>query len=484
MMTHPAQPCDPESPVDRLDRAIGAVHAEASPAEVRGRVLAAAAAWPVESADSMSTPGRRPRFGRLVLVVVGAAAMFACFLLAWASLPGLEPFSRRPQRPSPPGSDARAHVGLVRTQEPPNAFYEPLPVSQPVVSRGAPTLVTTGPDEPIALGTHVGQLQLAHPPHNQARLHVWNWSQSATSRIVRARTAYRNVVPFLSSAAVSPDGQSLFLPNGEWVNLSTGEVQQLTGFETAGRQRVDRLAFAPNGKRVAALLLEAGGQGRMPSWSIRVVAVPEGVVEAVFPADGVDHFAWVAFAPDSQSLFHATARNVIVRRDASTGEILRRYLPAIEPHGAIGIAVSPDGRRVAAAHYHGQLSVWDTMSGELLLQHPFRRSSGEFDPFWQAKVLEFSPDSRLLATASTSRLQIIDGSSGEVIARHEPDMPSHVTHLRWSPDARTITVVSGAGLAQAPDRRQGRVGPGVDILPMVYQWDWRTSRFTRRFGGE
>jgi hypothetical protein len=51
-------------------------------------------------------------------------------------------------------------------------------------------------------------------------------------------------------------------------------------------------------------------------------------------------------------------------------------------------------------------------------------------------------------------------------------------HLRWSPDARTITLVSSSGI--------GDFAPGSgfpprvtsDILPRVYEWDWQAGELT------
>jgi WD40 repeat protein len=179
--------------------------------------------------------------------------------------------------------------------------------------------------------------------------------------------------------------------------------------------------------------------------------------------------------PDGASVLHAAPDNVVTRRDLRTGAVLARYAPALEPHGAVGIAVSPDGRYVAAGHYHGELFVWEVATGAPVLREPFRRANGDADTLWQAKVLAFSPDGDRLATTSSGRLQIVDVRTGRVVARVDTALPSHVGHLRWSGDGRTITLVVGSVVET--DSSDGRRPPraDADVLPRVFQWDWQAG---------
>jgi len=87
-------------------------------------------------------------------------------------------------------------------------------------------------------------------------------------------------------------------------------------------------------------------------------------------------------------------------RDASTGELKGKFR---ETNGAMTIAFSPDGRRIASAGMGGTITVWDVATGLAALELHGHKSV--------IHDLDFSPDGHLLASASRDgTVQIWDAS--------------------------------------------------------------------------
>jgi DNA-binding beta-propeller fold protein YncE len=442
-----------------LGEAVAFIRSQPGPPYAMRRAVETAAAWG-ESPPPGFSRVRRIRIAAAALT--GLAACVAVGIVIYALPDGAK---STVAGGNPTTAAATAPATSI------NRFFQPTPLTHPVVAERATVFVTVGPAQPALLGARVAHADiLAATADAPLCLHAWNWSSSPTSRVIPIPGGRGRAAP----AALSPDGMLALNLNGDATDLATGRRKRYAGFGAADDRRLERLRFSPDGKLVAAMLSTSGKDGRVSGLSVRLIELATGAALAEFPSDDVDWYAWVAFAPDAASVFHADPANVVTRRDARTGTLITRYAPPLEPHGAVGIAVSPDGRYVAAGHYHGELFVWDVASGALVLRHAFLRSNGERDTFWQAKVLAFSPDGESLATSSTGRVQVIETRTGRVVARADAPLPAHVAHLRWSPDGRAITLVLASALADSPDPSRASQD-GADVLPRVYHWDWRSG---------
>jgi hypothetical protein len=83
--------------------------------------------------------------------------------------------------------------------------------------------------------------------------------------------------------------------------------------------------------------------------------------------------------------------------DLSTGREVRHF-PGLG-NTPQAVAVSPDGRTVAAGDWSGDVSLWEVASGKLRRRMPGHRG--------QIFSLAYSPDSRLLASGSMDRTALI-----------------------------------------------------------------------------
>jgi WD40 repeat protein len=310
------------------------------------------------------------------------------------------------------------------------------------------------------------------------RLHLWDWSKSDLSRVMLIQRSELGVL--------SPDGRKMLSPEGEVMNLESRETRQFSGFSVKDGQRMSAVRLSPTNKHVAAMI-HAGTRmekdpgnpalsGAIHSWSLRLLeldaATHVGKRIGEFPAQAA---AGVVFSSDNTSVIYSSDKHSIIRRDLSGGKVLNEYQPAIGTHGAVGIAISPDGRFVSAGQYHGKIYVWETESGKLLVEQQLVRDNGEADTFFQAKVLRFSPDGERLAMASGSRLKVMETKTGKIIKQHYHETTPAFTHLQWSPDAKQITLVTYSEPADfgGDDRIPSR--PTADKYPRVYEWDWQTG---------
>ena len=131
------------------------------------------------------------------------------------------------------------------------------------------------------------------------------------------------------------------------------------------------------------------------------------------------------------------------------------------------MAFSPDGRLLATASRDDTARLWDPATGEHL-----RTLTGHTDGVWG---VAFSPDGRLLATASNdSTARLWDPATGE----HLRTLTGHTDGVRgvaFSPDGHLLATASqrrdgaavGPGHRRAPAHpdRPHRPGPGGGVQP-------------------
>jgi WD40 repeat protein len=282
------------------------------------------------------------------------------------------------------------------------------------------------------------------------------------------------------------------------------------------------VVFAPDGRSFAVHLVRfgAGGTGAFTESIIRVfetetgalrssMAVPEGLHEPTYSADGrsiavtgLKHFflfdagtgiiTWnqplnsllgikPSFAPDGSVLLSGTSRATVLF-DAATG--VRRW--AVDHSGAgddqlQGLALSPNGRRVAealgAAHSPetgGQIRLLDAANGQPLWVLP--RDEPVFE-------IRFSPDgSMLLAGSNKGIVTLVEAATGAVIGllSHGDAPPNQTMSVEFSPDAR-LAARSVAGVMTVYDIESQAVrhvfrNTGSSSIPRVLQFT-ADSRF-------
>jgi WD40 repeat protein len=194
---------------------------------------------------------------------------------------------------------------------------------------------------------------------------------------------------------------------------------------------VDSLAFSPDGKflvtgsREEDLLITSwaswsvgGARGRLqqirlargPCPELRFWCAKSGLERPTFPAQETLGASHVAFCPDGRTVVSAGRGGVIWVWDRIQNRLAHRFFissaaekcwefweacrtfPGMSPHfqeAVQALAVSPDGRTLAAASNRGEVTLWDLPSGRFRLSLPGHHA--------QLSCLAFSPDGRTLA---------------------------------------------------------------------------------------
>ncbi len=268
----------------------------------------------------------------------------------------------------------------------------------------------------------------------------------------------------------SPDGRLIAAGTGDrvcfWDTLSGKEV----GFFQVGECAA--VFFAPDGKsfitadttglnsRSFQRLAGVAGSAYRLGPTQRLYEAPDPR-EAALSLDG-RHLALVANHIEGQSL-------ILDLEDPAMNVRLGKH-PLADY-----IAISPDGRWAATASYQNSIvNVWDAKSGELVrsLSMPARSrvsfspngrwlatSSTEYQIWevgsWQRKTnpvpghpsaqlnaLAFSPNSRIIAIVKEARqIQLIETSTGRVLATLEAPDGGQIVSLRFSPDGTLLAAL-------------------------------------------
>ncbi|MGE3158537.1 MAG: c-type cytochrome, partial [Xanthobacteraceae bacterium] len=220
-----------------------------------------------------------------------------------------------------------------------------------------------------------------------ARIAIWMPGAAQPARVLEGHTA-----PVVA-LAVSPDGRMLASASWDrtarlW-SLDGGDVRVLEGHG----DNVNGVAFTPDGRAV----LTAGYDATLRVWPLTgggapaVVALPAALNS-------------VAVAPDGEIAAGGADGALYLR--APDGADRARVEVAQMP--LIAVAVSPDGRLIAAAGIRGSVAIVERPTRKLV-----RTLVGPGLPVWSAA---FFPDSRTLLTGGTDRMiRRWDAVTGEPI---------------------------------------------------------------------
>ncbi len=211
------------------------------------------------------------------------------------------------------------------------------------------------------------------------------------------------------SLALRPDGKLLAI-GGDGLQLVDGDSGELLAHlrDTPGKLQVQAVAFDSDGRRgpiVAAgsnlgFVVKVEENGRIGyAWrwhEIPSVSRQDGPISVTIrPSPTI-----LRFTPDDKTLLAVhPGYPVLTRCDAETGKdvVNRVFSKPNNLTSFTAVALSTDGKLLAAAHSDGALRIWDVGSGNLRLELPDQGKSITPTP----QAMAFSPDGNWLVAGRT-----------------------------------------------------------------------------------
>lgn len=241
----------------------------------------------------------------------------------------------------------------------------------------------------------------------------------------------------VNEMAFSPDGHLLATVHefGHVCLWDTTTGRQLMGLFTS-HSDVDAVAFSPNGRIFAT----ADRDGLVLLWGVTETN------QQPFRQTYIPLVQDLAFSPDGGTLATGSYDMSVRLWDLDSGHQRTVLTGSSDDGGSIAAAFSPDGSSFASGDHAGTVQVWDLDTG---LKRFLPAGHTDF-----LTSVEFSPDSRTLATVdlSATTVHLWDVSSG---GQRPPliGKVGAVTSLAFSPDSRILAVAGNGKILRLWDFR-------------------------------
>jgi RNA polymerase sigma factor (sigma-70 family) len=227
------------------------------------------------------------------------------------------------------------------------------------------------------------------------------------------------------AAAVTPDGRRIVTAGGDasvsvWEAATGRELRRLRGHEGY----VAGLALAPDGRSLYTL----GSDRRLRAWDLT-----DGSGRLLSGDRGVRGLVLLALSANGKLLAAGHAEKALVLIDAASGEPVRTAV-GLEGRLCVGAGFVPGGRTLVAWNTDQAVHVLDVATGKVRKEFPF---AGDEDRR-MSYAAALSPDGRLVAFGSQARfLSVQELETGKEVCRFDR-LPDGVSSVAFSPDGRTL----------------------------------------------
>jgi RNA polymerase sigma factor (sigma-70 family) len=311
----------------------------------------------------------------------------------------------------------------------------------------------TAPDEqPIPAGANLPEPAAAKPQGADA--HGDPLPPGAMARLGTVRFRHGDSV---LSVAFSPDGKKVASGCGDGTVCvwEAGTGKELLSLK-AHSSFISSLVFSPDGKVLLSRGRENtpgpyGGAGTIRVWDL-------ATGRELHQFQGLDHGGGViALSADGKTLAAGSYGKTIFLWDLATRKELRRL--ESERFHAINVALSPDGKVLASGGHCSTVRLWDVGTGQVLREIEHKQPSNDFD-----LAVAFSPDGKVLASGSLeSALRIWDVATGKELPQFQGQQLGFgaveyygLRSFTFSPDSRTLAVGGANGVIRLWDMAKGK----------------------------
>ncbi len=257
--------------------------------------------------------------------------------------------------------------------------------------------------------------------------------------------------PSVLAVALSPDGRLLAVYNNKPLKdkdkvLTLWDVaakKQVAVLKSAGWLPSWDFCFTADGKD-----LIVGGSSAI-IWDLASFKERRRIDDFEKIPDSSGH---ALFTPDGQSMILASTSRGLLVFDMATGKVAKSIQCDERPGVAevLAVAVSPDGKMLAAGTKAGNVFVFDLEKGKQLQKFDYVGTAHGGGGCASVDLLAFSPDGTRLAAAKSLEawVQVLDPATGKNLdtLRIYRDAVHALRALAYSPDGKTIAMVGNGTL--------------------------------------
>jgi WD40 repeat protein len=233
--------------------------------------------------------------------------------------------------------------------------------------------------------------------------HYWHRLAQGSRFIFRGHTSWVRSVVF------SPNGERLASAGDDgvvriWEAATGREVRALRAPQTGDKDRIQAVAFSPDGRWLASAEKGQLHYGDINNGVVRIWDANDGRPLAVCRGHRRQVY-FVAFSPDGKQMASSGDDGMVWVWEVPTGRALH-CLRGHNDSSLYSLAYHPTGRRLAASGSHATIFIWDPVAGQEVLQlrcpHP------------AIYRVAFSPDgSRLAVGCGDGMVRLCDPATRE-----------------------------------------------------------------------